>query len=45
MPEQDGEKNLKVTKPRETAAGLTAIKETMTNAFGKMGVVHGCAGS
>jgi molybdopterin-dependent oxidoreductase alpha subunit len=44
MPEQDGEKNLKVTKPRETAAGLTAIKETMTNAFGKMGVVHGMRG-
>ncbi len=37
----DSESNLHVTKPRETAAGLSAIKETMTNAFGKMGVVRG----
>ena len=33
--------NLKVSKPATTAAGMKAIKETMTNAFGKMGVVRG----
>ena len=44
MPDHDSEKDLHVTKPRETAAGLTAIKETITNAFGKMGVVHGTRG-
>ena len=38
------ETQLHVTKPRHTAAGLTAIKETMTNAFGKMGVVRGTRG-
>jgi molybdopterin-dependent oxidoreductase alpha subunit len=32
---------LKVTKPADTAAGLKAIGETMSNAFGKMGVVRG----
>ncbi len=44
MSDQDPENNLHVTKPRETAAGLTAIKQTMTNAFGKMGVIRGTRG-
>ncbi|PYT01513.1 MAG: hypothetical protein DMF63_01300 [Acidobacteria bacterium] len=44
MSDQDPENNLHVTKPRETAAGLTAIKETVTNAFGKMGVLHATRG-
>ena len=44
MPDQDPENHLHVTKPRDTAAGRTAIKETMTNAFGKMGVVRGTRG-
>ncbi|MEP7149396.1 MAG: FdhF/YdeP family oxidoreductase [Acidobacteriota bacterium] len=39
--DSDRESNLHVTKPSETAAGLSAIKETMTNALGKMGVVRG----
>ena len=34
------ESDLHVTKPREIAAGGAAIKETMTNAIGKMGVVR-----
>src|SRR4030095_9694126 len=38
------ESDLHVTKPRDTAAGLTAIKETLTNAFGKMGVIPGPRG-
>ncbi|MEO8042625.1 MAG: FdhF/YdeP family oxidoreductase [Acidobacteriota bacterium] len=38
------ETQLHVTKPRDTSAGLTAIKETMTNAFGKMGVIRGMRG-
>ncbi|HUR98415.1 MAG TPA: FdhF/YdeP family oxidoreductase [Pyrinomonadaceae bacterium] len=33
--------DLHVTKPRETAAGLKAITESMKHAFGKMGVVRG----
>ncbi len=44
MPDQDLETDLHVTKPRETAAGLTAIKETMTSVFGKMGVIRGTRG-
>ena len=32
---------LRVSKPRETAAGLPAIGETMSNAFGKMGIIRG----
>src|SRR6476620_3093664 len=44
MSEKDPENQLHVTKPRDTAAGLTAIKETMANAFGKMGVVRGTRG-
>src|SRR5689334_13512522 len=44
MSDQDPENHLHVEKPRDTAAGFTAIKETMTNAFGKMGVVRGTRG-
>src|SRR6187549_637282 len=44
MSDKDLENHLHVTKPRETAAGLTAIKETVTNAFGKMGVIRGTRG-
>jgi molybdopterin-dependent oxidoreductase alpha subunit len=44
MPDQGRESDLHVTKPSDTAAGLTAIKETMKNAFGKMGVVHATRG-
>jgi molybdopterin-dependent oxidoreductase alpha subunit len=38
------ETDLHVTKPCDTAAGLTAIKQTMKNAFGKMGVVRATRG-
>src|SRR5215203_1637726 len=41
MSDQHPEKNLKVTKPRDTAAGMKAITETMKSSFGKMGVVRG----
>src|SRR5215218_5931860 len=41
MMSKDDETKLHVTKPRDTAAGMTAITETMKNAFGKMGVVRG----
>lgn len=41
-PERLGD--LHVSEPLKTAAGLKAIKETMTNAFGKMGVVHATRG-
>src|SRR5215204_5101778 len=41
MSDPDSENQLHVTKPRDTAAGFAAIKETMANAFGKMGVVRG----
>ena len=41
MVDDDPEKSLRVTKPSETAAGFGAVKSTMTNAFGKMGVVRG----
>jgi molybdopterin-dependent oxidoreductase alpha subunit len=44
MPDENSESDLKVTKPSDTAAGLTAISETMKNAFGKMGVVHATRG-
>lgn len=44
MPDENSESDLRVTKPSDTAAGLTAIKETMKNAFGKMGVVHATRG-
>jgi molybdopterin-dependent oxidoreductase alpha subunit len=37
----NGKSDLHVTRPRETAAGLKAITESMKNAFGKMGVVRG----
>lgn len=37
----DKETKLHVTEPRDTAAGRTAIKETLTNVLGKMGVVRG----
>jgi molybdopterin-dependent oxidoreductase alpha subunit len=40
----DDKTKLQVTKPRDVAAGITAIRETMTNAFGKMGVVRGARG-
>src|SRR5688500_7612090 len=33
--------DLHVTKPRDTAAGSTAITETMSSVFGKMGIVRG----
>lgn len=38
-PEKLGD--LEVSKPLETAAGIKAIGETMSNAWGKMGVVRG----
>ncbi len=41
MPDKNPETDLKVRKPSDTAAGLTAITETLKNAFGKMGVVRG----
>jgi len=44
MPDDNPENLLHVTKPRDTAAGRTAIAETMKNAFGKMGVVRGTRG-
>lgn len=40
----EGEPDLSVTEPRDTAGGFTAIKETMKNAFGKMGVVRATRG-
>ena len=40
MSDQNPEKQLHVTKPSETAAGFGAVKSTMTNAIGKMGVVR-----
>jgi molybdopterin-dependent oxidoreductase alpha subunit len=36
--------DLHVTKPLKVAAGLKSIKETMTNAYGKMGIVHATRG-
>lgn len=36
--------DLHVTKPLNVAAGLKSIKETMTNAYGKMGFVHATRG-
>jgi molybdopterin-dependent oxidoreductase alpha subunit len=44
MSDKDPENHLHVTKPRDTAAGFEAIKETMSNAFDKMGVVRGTRG-
>ena len=44
MPDENPENRLHVTKPRDTAAGRTAINETMKNALGKMGVVRGTRG-
>ncbi|HUR97320.1 MAG TPA: hypothetical protein VMZ26_04550, partial [Pyrinomonadaceae bacterium] len=41
MSDPKGKTDLHVTKPRETAAGLKAITESMKHAFGKMGVVRG----
>jgi molybdopterin-dependent oxidoreductase alpha subunit len=41
MSEEREKSKLQVTKPRKSAAGRTAISETMKNAFGKMGVVRG----
>ncbi len=41
-PEKLGD--LHVTKPLQIAAGFRAIKETMTNAFAKMGPVHATRG-
>lgn len=41
MTDQSEKSDLHVSKPREVAAGRTAIKETMTNVLGKMGVVRG----
>lgn len=38
-PEKLGD--LEVSEPRKTAAGIKAIGETMSNAWGKMGVVRG----
>jgi molybdopterin-dependent oxidoreductase alpha subunit len=32
---------LRVSRPRKTAAGLSAISETMSEAFGKMGLIRG----
>jgi molybdopterin-dependent oxidoreductase alpha subunit len=34
-------KDLTVSRPLDTAAGIKAITETMSNAFGKMGVIRG----
>ncbi len=42
--DRNSTENLKVSKPATTAAGLKAIGDTMTNAFGKMGVVRGTRG-
>ena len=42
MTEKDHE--LKVTEPLDTAAGATAITESMKSVFGKMGVVRGTRG-
>src|SRR4026208_742714 len=42
--DSESESNLSITKPRETPAGLAAIRETMTNVLGKMGVVRGTRG-
>ena len=36
--------DLHVTKPLKIAAGIHAIKETMTNAYAKMGTVHATRG-
>jgi anaerobic selenocysteine-containing dehydrogenase len=44
MSDEIPESDLRVTKPSDTAAGLTAISETMKNAFGKMGLVHATRG-
>src|SRR5215218_9437647 len=41
MMSKDDETKLHVTKPRDTAAGGTAITESMKHAFGKMGVIRG----
>lgn len=41
MNENSPAETLKVSKPETTAAGMKAIRETMSNAFGKMGVVRG----
>src|SRR5438067_7614766 len=41
-PEELG--NLRATKPEKIAAGMKAIGETMSHAFGKMGVVRGTRG-
>src|SRR3954464_5270432 len=47
MSEPDGKtdkrstRDLTVSRPLDTAAGIKAITETMSNAFGKMGVVRG----
>src|SRR5437868_572711 len=41
-PEIPGE--LKVTKPLKTAAGMKAIIETVSNAYGKMGAAHATRG-
>ena len=40
MEDDDPEKSLRVTKPSDTAAGFGAVKSTMSNAFGKMGVTR-----
>src|SRR5215213_770649 len=41
MSDESKHSDLHVTQPRETAAGAGAIKETLTNAFGKMGPIRG----
>ncbi|HUR98414.1 MAG TPA: FdhF/YdeP family oxidoreductase [Pyrinomonadaceae bacterium] len=41
MSDPKGKPKLHVTKPRDTAAGMKAITESMKHAFGKMGVVRG----
>ncbi len=41
MSDSKSKSDLHVTKPRDTAAGAAAIKESMSHAFGKMGVVRG----
>ena len=35
---------LEVNKPEEVAAGKEAISETISNAFGKMGIIRGTRG-
>src|SRR5688500_2786859 len=44
MSDPKSKSDLHVTKPRKTAAGAAAIKESMSRAFGAMGVVRATRG-